>query len=99
MVMTQSNALVLPAILDLPMAAGLLNDCRAALAAGEGLAIDARDVAKITTPCVQVLAAAKRAFAQTGGPALQITDASPAFRGAISDLALCGLLSIDKDCQ
>ena len=89
--------MVLPAILDLPAAAPLLKECQVALAKGEGLVVDATQVGKVTTPCLQVLASAKRAFALTGGPAMQFAAVSPAFAEAARGLKLDGLLEIEKD--
>jgi hypothetical protein len=54
-------------------------------------------VGKVTTPCLQVLASAKRAFAITGGPAMQFSAVSPAFAEAARGLKLDGLLEIEKD--
>jgi len=70
---------ILPAILDLTEVVALRNTLQAALSRGEGLEIDASQVARVTSPCLQVLAAAVRGFAQAGGPSLRLTNPSPAF--------------------
>lgn len=80
--------LVLPAILDLTEAALLKNGLQDALAKGDGLTVDASKVSRVTSPCLQVLAAATRAFTESGGPALEIAFASEAFRDTVSGLGL-----------
>ncbi|MBS0471270.1 MAG: STAS domain-containing protein [Proteobacteria bacterium] len=82
----------LPAVLDLTQAAALKQELQAALAAAEGLTLDAAGVARVTSPCLQVLCAGIRAFAETGGPPLRIRNASDAFTSAVAALALEPLL-------
>ncbi|MBL8669606.1 MAG: STAS domain-containing protein [Alphaproteobacteria bacterium] len=55
--------------------------------AGRRIAIDAEGVERITTPCVQVLLAARRALASAGHELL-VGPSSPAFRLAFDDLGL-----------
>jgi len=80
--------LTLPAVLDLTSAASLKAELLAALARGDGLEIDGSEVQRITTPCLQVLASAARAFAQAGGPPLKFSKKSPALLEVASVLAL-----------
>lgn len=68
-------------------------DRAAALAAsllalrGGRLTLDGERVAQITTPCVQVLLAAARTWAEDGVP-LRIVRASPALRATLATLAI-----------
>ncbi|HWA89410.1 MAG TPA: STAS domain-containing protein [Rhizomicrobium sp.] len=80
--------LKLPSILDLTVASALKLDLQTALARGEGLTVDGEEVRRVTSPCLQVLAAAARAFAQTGGAGLRIRNASEALRETVAGLAL-----------
>jgi anti-anti-sigma regulatory factor len=89
--------LKLPSVLDLTAAAPLKLDLQAALAKGEGLVIDADAVRRVTSPCLQVLVAAARGFAQTGGAGLRFENVSQAFRETAAGLALDGALAIEGD--
>jgi anti-anti-sigma regulatory factor len=66
-----------------PLRAALLE----VLAHGKPIEIDARAVARISTPCVQVLLAAA-ASARGCGQAFVLTEASDAFIAGFSDLGL-----------
>jgi len=88
--------LVLPAILDATVAAELKQELQLALGRGDGVDIDAGAVNRVTCPCLQVLAAAFRQFAQAGGPALTYTSISPAFSDTACGLALSEALGIPE---
>jgi anti-anti-sigma regulatory factor len=87
-------AIILPAILDITMAAALKQDCQAAVAGGEGLVVDAGAVSLVSSPCLQVLAAAARALSVSGGPGLVYRDASDRFRKSVTGLALNAALGL-----
>lgn len=80
--------ITLPAILDLTEAAALKSGILAALPLGGGLEVDASQVQRVTSPCLQILASAARDFARAGGPPLRLINMSPAFSGAVIALAL-----------
>ena len=83
----------LPAQLDLTAAPGLHRLLRETLESCDDLALDAGTVGVVTSPCRQVLAAA--ALGQRGrGRRLFVTSASPAFRRAVAELDLGGVLPI-----
>jgi chemotaxis protein CheX len=85
--------LSLPAQLDLTAAPGLHRLLRETLESCDDLALDAGAVGVVTSPCLQVLAAA--ALGQRGrGHRLFVTSASPAFRRAVAELDLGGVLPI-----
>jgi chemotaxis protein CheX len=89
--------LKLPSILDLTAASALKLDLQTALGRGEGLTIDAGEVRRATSPCLQVLLAGARAFAQSGGAAMEFRNVSEALRETASGLALTGPLGIEED--
>jgi len=80
--------LVLPAILDLTAAQRLKEDLLASLQIGEGLDIDASQVQRVSSLCLQILASAMRSFTETGGPGLSVAAASDSFRDAALGLDL-----------
>jgi anti-anti-sigma regulatory factor len=80
--------LVLPAILDLTAAQRLREDLLASLQMGEGLELDASQVQRVSSLCLQILASAARSFRETGGPGLSIAAASDGFRDAAFGLDL-----------
>lgn len=90
-----AGRLVLPAILDLTAAPGLKDQTLAALGLGMGLTLDAEAVTRLTTPCLQVLAAAAIAAAQMGGPGLTIENAPPAFAEIVAGLGLSEILKLE----
>jgi len=89
--------LILSSILDLTAAAALKTSLREALAKGDGLAVDASAVSRVTSPCLQVLAAGMRAFTESGGPGLRIVTASDAFRDTVSGLGLAPMLGLQEN--
>ena len=82
--------LLLPPIVDLAYASQLKAVLVEALDLGKGLVVDAGEVQRISTPCLQVLAAAAKSFALAGEAslALVISEASEAFSDAVTTLAI-----------
>ena len=89
--------LVLAAILDFTETTGLKKTLQDALAKGDGLAVDAGAVSRVTSPCLQVLAAGVRTFTESGGPGLEIVAASDAFRDTASGLGLAPMLGLQEN--
>lgn len=92
----ESDGVVLPPVADLTAAAPLKSRLEAALASGSGLTVDASAVQRISSPCLQVLAAAVASFATAGGAALAIGDPSDAFRETVSVLGLTNALKLGE---
>ncbi|HTT99075.1 MAG TPA: STAS domain-containing protein [Rhizomicrobium sp.] len=90
-----SFVLKLPSTLDLTAAAALKLDLQSGLARGEGLTVNAEDVRRVTSPCLQVLVSAARAFAQTGGAGLHFESLSPSFKETAAGLGLAGEFDIE----
>lgn len=90
------SKLVLPAVLDLTGAAELKRAIADALEQGHGMDIDAGEVRRITTPCLQILAAAASGFAKAGRSAMRFVALSPEFRDIVSTLALDESLGIER---
>src|ERR1700749_352240 len=80
--------LVLPAVVDLTTAPELKLNLQQALILAEGLEIDAGNVQRITSPCLQMLVSAARGFAEAGGPALRFSKTSEAFLETVATLSL-----------
>lgn len=89
-----AQVLVLPAVLDLTGIAELKVRLEAALTSAQGLVADASGVQRVTTPSLQLLAAAKRTFANAGGSGLRFKAPSAAFAQAIETLALGPLFEL-----
>lgn len=88
----RDTALRLPASLDLGAAPALLEQVRAGLAEG-GLVLDGSAVERVSVPCLQILAAARR---EGGGqPGLRIVGASAALAAAVSDLGLATAIPLE----
>ena len=88
--------ILLPAALDLTAAPALKTQLQAALAAGDGLTLDASLVSRATSPCLQVVAAGKRAFTSSGGPGLVVANPSEAFFEVVTGLDLAGLFELEE---
>lgn len=86
----------LPPMADLIYAAELKPALIEALDTQRSLTIDAGDVQNITSPCLQILAAAVKSFSEQGGLSLSITRPSPAFLGAVKTLALGDALNLGE---
>ena len=87
----------LPAALDLGAAQDLLQRLRDGLADGAppgGLVLDGSEVERIAVPCLQVLAAARRAAGD--GAALRIVGASEALVAAVADLGFSAVLPMES---
>src|ERR1043166_2844517 len=76
----RTRRVILPPVLDFAGTADLQRQLQAALASGESLTLDAGSVSEVTAQCLQLLAAASIAFAQSKGPHLGIAPLSAAFR-------------------
>jgi len=88
-----SEAFLLPASLDLTEAEALCHALRDRLQAGT-LLLDAHAVERISTPCLQLLAAAAAGAAQRG-VAFRLRRASGAFSAAVVDLGLTAAIPIE----
>lgn len=77
----------LPAVLDLLAAESLREVIRESLVLGGRLDIDASQVERMSTPCIQVLMAAGRALKE-GGITFSIDRPSDAFINGFYDLGL-----------
>jgi len=86
-------ALPLPASLDLTAALPLCEALRTLLEEG-AMRLDARDVERISTPCLQVLAAAASS-ARARGIAFRLERASVVLAEAITDLGLATAIPIE----
>ena len=83
----------LPRSLDLVAAAPLREMLRARLHAGAPLVLNAGDVERVSTACVQVLLAAAAAAGARNLP-FTLRDASPALVMAAQDLGVAARLSL-----
>ena len=83
----------LPPALDLLSAATLQDRLQDRLNHGLPLVIDAAEVERLGTPCLQLLIAASRE-AQASGLGFRIEAASTPFRAAIADLGLSAALPV-----
>jgi anti-anti-sigma regulatory factor len=81
-----NGVLALPEILDLQSSQSLRESLGQLFDCGK-IQIDAAPVARLSTPCVQVLLAAGRAADNAAIP-FKIVGSSDAFRAAIADLGL-----------
>jgi anti-anti-sigma regulatory factor len=87
--------LVLPAILDLKAAPDLKRDLEAARETGNPLQVDAGQVQRVSSLCLQLLAAARQDRAAETG--LEIFAASQVFHEAASGLGLGQALGLAGD--
>jgi anti-anti-sigma regulatory factor len=87
--------LVLPPLVDLAYAAQLKAVLLEALNLGKGIDIDASDVQRVATPCLQILAAAARSFAQTESAPLVFSKVSDAFFQMAATLAVGSILGLE----
>jgi chemotaxis protein CheX len=87
--------LVLPAILDLKAAQGLKQDLEAAMQAGNPVRVDASRVQRVSSLCLQLLAAARRDRLPDSG--LEIVAGSQAFHETTSGLGLGQALGLTGD--
>jgi anti-anti-sigma regulatory factor len=84
----------LPQILDLSQADGLQAELESRVAQDRSLRMDGGRVERVSTACLQVLAAAALAC-RSGGGSFTVETPSPALRLAIQDLGLAPLLATD----
>jgi len=78
----------LPSILDITAAADLKRELMEALASGGSLNVNAGAVQRVTTPCLQILAAAAKSVAQAGGGRFRLHSVP---RGLSETIAMLGL--------
>lgn len=88
------NRIALPAILDLTRVAELKVELEEALSRASDAVVDASEVQKVTSPCLELLVAAKRSFAEAGGIDLRLQSPSPAFIDTARTLGLADLLEL-----
>jgi anti-anti-sigma regulatory factor len=84
----------LPPSLLLPDAETLLNDMRAMVSHDGPVCIDGRDADRISTACIQVLAAAALTVRQSGRT-FSVIAPSPALRRAVQDLGLSATFTFE----
>ena len=90
---TQSRKLALPASVGLAEIDALHSALIAHIASEAALIIDASEVDRASTPCIQLLVAAATA-ARANGLDYRIDDVPDKFLRAISDLGLCDVLGL-----
>lgn len=93
MIESEDHAAALPGTLDLSSTASLHEVLRARTVAGE-LRLDAQAVERVSTPGLQLLAAAA-ASACTKGIAFRLQHAPPVLRDAIVDLGLTAAIPVE----
>lgn len=86
----------LPPIADLIYAAELKPALAEALDTNRSLEIDAGEVQNVTSPCLQILVAGMKSFAERDGLQLTITKPSPAFLEAAKTLAIGEALKLGE---
>jgi anti-anti-sigma regulatory factor len=84
--------LKLPAVLDLLAAEGLREALKETVVLGGRLELDASQVERMSTPCIQVMLAGARAMAD-GGVAFSLDQPSDAFMNGFYDLGLAAELA------
>ena len=83
----KTATIALPEILDLSAAEPLKAALEKALAGGRSFKLDAKNVERLSTPCIQVLLAAKRAM-KDAGMSFTLTSPSDAFIDTFNDLGV-----------
>lgn len=86
-----TTAVQLPEVLTITAAPDLKNLLLNMLDTSSGLNIDAKNVERITTPCVQILIAAANMCA-ADGKSFKLISPSPAFSDALTMLGLSSYL-------
>ena len=79
--------IVLPEILDFSAAGSLKTALEGALSGGRSFKLDAKNVERLSTPCVQVLIAAERAMKAADVP-FTLSKPSDAFIDTFNDLGV-----------
>ena len=87
------GALSLPASIGLAELDALHVALTSRIASDVAVIVDASDVDRASTPCIQLLVAAAAA-ARASGLAFEIANVPAKFHGAIADLGLCGTLGL-----
>lgn len=86
------SAFVLPATLDLPGAESLCRELRTRILAGEAILLDGHMVERVSTACVQVLAATLKS-AESRGLAFRLDAPSRPLTDSLADLGLSELFA------
>ena len=87
----KESRITLGPVLDIRAAGPLRDGLQKALKRGKPIVLDAAQVDRLSTPCIQVLLAAGKT-AEAGGGRIQLAQASDAFVAAFSDLGLFAAL-------
>lgn len=88
-----AQPLPLPAVLDMRAAPWLYDHMMAALQSGGDIRLDASQVERLSTPCMQILLSAATTLDQVlTGHRIRVTDASEAFWEAFNDLGYGSLI-------
>lgn len=83
----KTATLALPEILDLSAAEPLKTALEKALAGGRSFKLNAKNVERLSTPCIQILIAAERAM-KDAGISFTLTNPSDAFIETFNDLGV-----------
>jgi len=83
----KNSRITLGPVLDIRAAGPLRDGLQKALKRGKPIVLDAAQVDRLSTPCIQVLLAAGKSVEAAAGR-IVLTDASDAFVAAFSDLGL-----------
>ena len=87
----KDSRVTLGPVLDIRAAAPLRDGLQTALKRGKPVVLDAAQVDRLSTPCIQVLLAAGKS-AEAGSCRIQLAQVSDAFVAAFSDLGLFAAL-------
>ncbi len=88
-------AMVLPKVLDISSAGMLKNSLLSVIVDGATVELDAEQVQRVTTPCLQVLASAAK-HSEVHGGELRIINVPDEFRSAVQILGLGEILGITE---
>jgi anti-anti-sigma regulatory factor len=83
---------VLPSSLDLPAAGPLCRQLQEQVLSGGPVLLDGAAVDRVSTPCLQVLVAARRST-ESRGLRFELRDPSAALTNALADLGLQGFVA------
>lgn len=88
-------AMVLPKVLDISSAGVLKNSLLSVITDGATVELDAEQVQRVTTPCLQVFAAAAKHSEHSGGE-LHFINVPDEFRNAVKAVGLSEILGITE---
>lgn len=94
--MASPITLSLPPVLDIAAAAELKRELLEILASGNPVNVDASAVQRVTTPYLQVLAAAARSIAQAGGGRMRLHSMKTELTETIRMLGLAEILNLGE---